>query len=131
MIFAQPESGAGQFVITNYTTGAPPASAIRGIWTSPDGSVWTVRTTPSPVINANQSWSYVAYSPSLDLYVASTLGQTASNTDMMTSTDGGVTWTKFSDEFNPGSRGGVTKHIYNNTFKSNRVLVVIGGGYEA
>lgn len=90
LIFAQPTVGLGQFVITNYATGGPPPSQNRGIWTSPDGSTWTVRTTPIP-LGVNQSWSFVAYSPSLNLYIATTLGQTTGLTDIMTSSDG-INW---------------------------------------
>lgn len=93
LIWAE-DPGGGQFVITNYTTGAPPPSNIRGIWTSPDGVTWTVRVTPVPATNANQSWSYVVYSPSLDLYVCTTLGSSGTNTDIITSSDG-ITWTQF------------------------------------
>ncbi|MFV2016077.1 MAG: hypothetical protein ACC656_11650, partial [Candidatus Heimdallarchaeota archaeon] len=92
LIFAQPTVGAGQFVITNVSLGSPPDAQIRGIWTSPDGSTWTVRVTPAPIAFQEQ-WSSIAYSPSLNLYVAVTLGSVGL-LDIMTSSDA-INWTLF------------------------------------
>ena len=92
LIFAQPTVGAGQFVITNVSTGSPPPAQIRGIWTSPDGSAWTIRVTPAPIAFQEQ-WSSIAYSPSLNLYVAVTLGSVGL-LDIMTSSDA-INWTLF------------------------------------
>jgi len=92
LIFAQPTASAGQFVITNVSTGSPPPAQIRGIWTSPDGSTWTIRVTPAPIA-FNEQWSFLAYSPSLNLYVAVTLGSVGL-LDIMTSSDA-ITWTLF------------------------------------
>lgn len=75
-----------QFLATCFTI--PLATAqIRGIQTSPDGSTWTVRTTPIPNTGLG-SWKFIAYSTSLGLYVATT----SSNDDVMTSPDG-INWT--------------------------------------
>lgn len=73
------------FVATAFSTPAA-AGLIRGIQTSPTGTTWTARVTPTPA--GTGFWKYVAYSPSQGLYVAITAGQT----DVMTSTDA-ITWT--------------------------------------
>jgi len=90
LIFAQPPAAAGQFVISNAHT-TPDDAGLRGIWTSPDGTNWTIRTTPAP-LGVFQQWSFLAYSPSLNLYICTTLGSTVDLLDIITSSDG-INWT--------------------------------------
>lgn len=76
-----------QFVATSNTVPVG-TGQTRGIQTSPDGSTWTVRTTPVPA-NTLAFWKFVSYSSGQARYVA----LTGNNTDVMVSDDAGVTWT--------------------------------------
>lgn len=67
--------------------GADFSGGNQPVWTSPDGATWTLQTTPA---NDN-SWTALAYSPSLALIVAVGSSGTGTDNRTMHSTDG-ITW---------------------------------------
>jgi hypothetical protein len=73
-------SELGLFAATNYN-----AATTSAIQTSPDGIIWTTRTTPSIA-----TLSYITWSPELTLFVATSYQ--AGTSSIITSPDG-ITWT--------------------------------------
>lgn len=69
------------------TVGSDFSGGSQPVWTSPDGSTWTLQTTPA---NDNL-WTALAYSPSLALIVAVGSSGTGTDNRTMHSVDG-ITW---------------------------------------
>jgi hypothetical protein len=63
--------------------------ATHEVYTSPDGSSWTRRVTPAPLV-AFATWSRIVFSPSMATYYVKQNG-TGANSEHITSPDG-ITW---------------------------------------